>query len=113
MSKFDYDSFYGDFSYLAVSKERYTKEEAVEIAKRELAEVSGNVQTLVLEHGFVRHRAGRDDEGERRVCWWLEWKEHKRSCPVFVFHTHHDNEVILGECELIKTGINGSSTAEG
>mgnify|MGYP000944480084 CR=1 FL=1 len=37
MSKFDFDRFTGDFP-VAVSKERYTEQEAVEIAKRELGE---------------------------------------------------------------------------
>lgn len=33
MSKFDYGIFYGGYYDLAVSKEKYTKEEAIEIAK--------------------------------------------------------------------------------
>lgn len=33
MSKFDYDSFIGGYDVLAVSKEKYTKEQAIEIAK--------------------------------------------------------------------------------
>ena len=113
MSKFDYNSFYGDFNYLAVSKERYTEEEAVEIAKRELLETCNNIQTIVLENGFVRHRAGRDDEGEPRVCWWLEWEEHKRSCPVFAFHVHYDNEIFYNEHKLIQIGTSGSSQKGG
>lgn len=36
MSKFDYAIFYGGYDSLAVSKEKYTKEEAIEIAKVEL-----------------------------------------------------------------------------
>ena len=36
MSKFDYSIFCGGFDELAVSKEKYTKKEAIEIAKAEL-----------------------------------------------------------------------------
>lgn len=102
MSKFDYAPFYGDFAYVAISKQRYTKEQAIEIAKIELAEVGDKETTLVLEQGFVRHRAGRNDDGEACVGWWLEWNEHKRSCPCWVFHTHWDNELFFKEHELIQ-----------
>lgn len=36
MSKFDYAVFYGGYDALAVSKEKFTKEQAIEIAKIEL-----------------------------------------------------------------------------
>ena len=102
MSKFDYAPFYGDFSYVAVSKQRYTKEQAIEIAKVELAEVGNKALTLVLEQGFVRHRAGVDDEYNPCVGWWLEWEERFRSCPCWVFHVHWDNELFFNEHELIQ-----------
>lgn len=35
MSKFDYGAFTGDFP-IAISKQRYTEQEAIEIAKSEL-----------------------------------------------------------------------------
>lgn len=36
MSKFDFDIFYGGYDNLAVSKEKYSKEQAIEIAKENL-----------------------------------------------------------------------------
>lgn len=33
LSKFDYEIFYGGYDDLAVSKQRYTKEKAIEIAR--------------------------------------------------------------------------------
>ena len=35
MSKFEYASFYGGYDEVAVSKEKFSKEEAIEIAKQE------------------------------------------------------------------------------
>ncbi|MDD6069968.1 MAG: hypothetical protein PUC12_04035, partial [Clostridiales bacterium] len=40
----------------------------------------------------VRHRAGVNDDNEPCVGWWLEWNEHKRSCPVYSFHVTHESE---------------------
>lgn len=88
MSKFDYGIFYGGYDKLAVSKERYTKEEAIEIAKRELAWYNSETPYyLSIGDGFVRHRAGRNEDGEPCVGWWIEYKECKRSCSCWVFHT--------------------------
>ena len=84
MSKFEYDVFYGGYDNFAVSKERYTKEQAIEIAKKEL--YLGNPCFLAIGNGFVRHRAGRNEDGEPCVGWWLEYTEHKKSCPCWVFH---------------------------
>lgn len=36
MSKFDYEKFSGGYDVFAVSKEKYTKEQAIEIAKVKL-----------------------------------------------------------------------------
>ncbi len=36
MSKFEYGSFYGGYDNFAVSKQKFTKEEAIEIVKKEL-----------------------------------------------------------------------------
>lgn len=88
MSKFDYSIFYGGFDELAVSKEKYTKKEAIEIAKAELElEQWRKPYYLCVSDGFVRHRAGINEDGEPCVRWWLEYKEHKRSCPCWLFHT--------------------------
>lgn len=50
MSKFDFDRFTGDFP-VAVSKERYTEQEAVEIAKRELGEEKVTVFDCTYRQG--------------------------------------------------------------
>ena len=90
MSKFDYEIFYGDYETLAFNKEKYTKEKAIEIAKIEFADKKPCI--IALEDGYVRHRAGVNDDNEPCVGWWLEWNEHKRSCPVYSFHVTHESE---------------------
>lgn len=72
MSKFDYEIFYGGYDILAVSKEKYTKEQAIEIAKVEL-ENTKKPYYIAIGNGFVRHRAGIDEDNNPRVCWWLEY----------------------------------------
>lgn len=85
MSKFDYSNFYGGYDNLAVSKEKYTKEQAVEIAKIELESIN-KPYYIAVGDGYARHRAGRNEDGESCVGWWLEYREHSRSCPCWVFH---------------------------
>jgi len=85
LSKFDYEIFYGGYDDLAVSKQRYTKEEAIEIARGELEH--RNHEYLAIGDGYARHRAGVNEDNEPCVGWWLEYKEHKRSCPCWIFHT--------------------------
>ena len=79
MSKFDYDAFTGDYP-VAVSKERYTEQEAIEIAKSELG-----VNVVEKADGFVRYGYGVDDDDELRNTWWLEFHESKHCCPVWAF----------------------------
>lgn len=106
MSKFDYLNFYGGYDCLAVSKEKYTREEAIEIAIRELEQTCYKKPYYIcIGDGFVRHRAGVNEDNERCVGWWLEYQEHKRSCPCWVFHIspeydkgfHNEYECILVE----------------
>lgn len=85
MSKFDYELFYGGYDNIAISKEKYTKEQAIEIAKVELA-INKKPYYLAVGDGYVRHRAGINEDHEPCVGWWLEYSEHKRSCPAYVFH---------------------------
>ena len=84
-SKFDNDSFIGGLDDYAVNKMKYTKEQAIEIAKRELG-WSSREYYLAIGEGFVRHRAGMNEDYEPCVGWWLEYEEHKTSCPAYVFH---------------------------
>ena len=86
MSKFDFSIFYGGYDTLAVSKEKYTREQAIEIAKVEL-ETQKRPFYICIGDGFVRHRAGVNEDHEPCVGWWLEYKEYKRSCPCWVFHS--------------------------
>lgn len=100
MSKFDYNHFYGGYDSFAVSKEKFTKEEAIEIAKVEMETVYlKKPYYLCISDGFVRHRAGINEDNEPCVGWWIEYKEHKRSCPCWVFHLSKldDEETFFGD----------------
>lgn len=56
MSSFNFDAFTGDYP-IVVSKERYTEQEAIEIAKRELG-----VDDVSVFSGYVRYEFGVDPE---------------------------------------------------
>lgn len=86
MSKFDYSIFCGGYDDLAVSKEKYTKEQAIEIAKSELLPNRNKPYELAIGSGYVRHRAGINEDGNPQVGWWLEYDERSRSCPAWIFH---------------------------
>lgn len=87
MSSFDFDAFTGDYP-VAVSKERYTEQEAVEIAKREL-----DVDDVNIFDGYVRYGYGVDPDdpcAKPRNSWWLTIPGKcgyvpKRGCPVWAF----------------------------
>lgn len=87
MSKFDFEAFTGYYP-LTVSKERYTEQEAIEIAKHELG-----VNVVEKQDAYVRWGYGVDDddisEGVRNT-WWLEFRKTKRCCPVWVFRAQTD-----------------------
>jgi hypothetical protein len=106
MSKFDYELFFGGYDSLAVSKERYSREQAIEIAKTELALCEKDREKkpyIAIGNGFVRHRAGVDEDHEPCVGWWLEYEEHERSCPVWVFHNAKTTDELFKNYEYIKT----------
>jgi hypothetical protein len=87
MSKFDFDYFVGGgYDCFAVSKEKYTKEQALEIVKEQLEDEWKGYKYLFIRDAYVRHRAGISEDNEPVVGWWLEYKEHKRSCHVYAFH---------------------------
>lgn len=88
-SKFDFSGFVGGYDNFAVSKQKYTREEAIELAKLENDWYGGGCY-IAIGSAFVRHRAGVDEDGERCVGYWLEYEEHKRSCPVWCFHLAKD-----------------------
>jgi len=81
LSKFDHQCFRDiGRSYYAVSKQRYTEDEA-----RKIAETEMGTSKLKRKDAYVRHRAGRDYLGLPRVCWWLEDEQKPRSCPIWLF----------------------------
>lgn len=102
MSKFEYLSFYGGYDDFAVSKEKYTKEQAIEFYKLEKSYLKGKGCLIAVCDAFVRHRAGINEDGEPQVGWWLEYKEHKRSCPVWAFHIEKPNTGLFKGYEYIE-----------
>ena len=103
MSKFEYGTFSGGYDNFAVSKEKYTKEQAIELYCVEHS-IPKDTKIAVVD-AFVRHRVGRNEDNERCCGWWLEYKEHSRSCPVYAFHECLDctNEKSADEISQIPT----------
>lgn len=85
LSKFEYDRFQSGYDDFAVSKQRYTKNEAIKLAKEHIGYTQGDY-TLSVCNAWVVHRAGVSEDGEPVVGWWLEYKMRPRSCPVWAFH---------------------------
>lgn len=90
LSKFDRGAFFGGYDQLAISKQRYTKEQAIEQAKLEYEHKETGY--IAIGNGYARHRAGVNEDGEKCVGWWLEYEEHSRSCPCWVIHWCKDIE---------------------
>ena len=86
-SKFDFGLFYdcwGDERFFAVSKQRYSKEQAIECFLLEC----DNPETYEISDAAVMWRAGRDADNEPHVGWYLEGDcdgTEPRCCPVWVF----------------------------
>jgi len=83
MSKFDYGTFFGGYDNFAVSKEKYTKEQAIELYCVEHSIPKGT--KIAVMDAFVRHRIGWNEDNERCCGWWLEYKEHSRSCEDHIY----------------------------
>ena len=83
MSKFNYNAFYDEEGQctIGISKQKYSKEQAIEIAKREL-----DTEEIIECDAdmYVRYGLGTLD-GEKRQCYWLEYKKTKISSPVWAF----------------------------
>ena len=87
ISKFDFMEFYGGYDQFAVSMQRYTKDEAIAIAEREMLPHDwGQDGPLMIGEAWVTHRAGLSEDNEPCVGWWLDYQPYKRSCPAWVFH---------------------------
>lgn len=83
MSKFTFGLFRNDSGdFLAVSQERYSREEAEKIALRELECPS---VAFVSDNQKVRHRFYADDFGEVSNGWCLEGNYVKSGCQVYVY----------------------------
>lgn len=82
MSKFDWGSFYDENGkeYFAVSKQKFSEIEAVNIVKRET-----DWERIKFGDGFVRYRRALTDENELYSGWWLETEKNHNSCPCWVF----------------------------
>ena len=85
-SKFDHEYFYDDdFNELAISKQKYTKEEAIKVAKDYFGTRKESFY-LAIGNNFTRHRVGRDSFGDRISGWFLEGYDCNKSCPVYTVH---------------------------
>jgi hypothetical protein len=102
MSKFECESFYGGYDDFAVSKEKFTKEEAINLYKEQKEHRKGKGVLIAVCDAYVRHRAGINEDGEPCVGWWLEYKEHKRSCPVWAFHIEKPNAGLFKNYEYFE-----------
>ena len=105
MSKFDFESFSGDYDF-AVSKEKYTKERATELYKEEWGFTWDEKVTIITKDAHVRHRAGRNEDGECCVGWWLEFNDKGRSCPVWAFRLEKAKEGENGLIDAYKQEAN-------
>ena len=83
-SKFDFEVFYGDWAaWLGISKQKYTKEEAVALWEQQLG-LKFDEKDHIVEDAFVRYRFGRNEDNEPCSCWWLEWKDYgNKSVPAW------------------------------
>ena len=106
MSKFEYARFVGGDESFAVNAEKYTKEEAIALADDEIGWGPGEY-SLLITRIFVRHRAGLNEDNEPVVGWWLEDKQHKRSCPVYAFRASENDLSHLNSeyCECLRMNV--------
>jgi hypothetical protein len=70
-------------SYYCVSKERYAKESAINMAEHEFDCCAND---LLLEDVWVRWQIWWD-YGEKNVGWYFHCNEVSRSCPAWAFST--------------------------
>lgn len=93
ISKFEDGHFFGGKGEYAVNAQKYTKEQAIEMAKIECEHPYIENYYLCVMGGFVRWRVGFNEDGEKQIGWWLEYREYERSCPVYVFYIVRGNEL--------------------
>lgn len=93
ISRFEDGHFRGGKGEYAVSAQKFTKEQAIEKAKVECELPYAKDYYICIMDGFVRWRTGVDEGGERQIGWWLEYDEHRRSCPVYIFYLVRESEL--------------------
>lgn len=83
-SKFDYEVFYGDGgTWIAFSKQRYTKEQAIELWEME-TELTFDNNCHVVYEKFTRYRFGINQDDEPISGWFLEQEDYgNKSVPVW------------------------------
>lgn len=116
MSKFEDGCFCGGYDDYAVSKEKFTREDAIKIAIDNLSPhpASNEKWTLAIGNCWVRHRAGVNEDGEPQVGWWLEYADCGRNCPSWCFHVarHDAKHSLEREYEHIQV-VNGAAHEAG
>ena len=96
MSKFDVSLFYSDdLNYIAFSKEKYTKEQAIEQARKEIFPE----HPVMMSPDFtVRWQAQGSVDGKPYVGWYLMPEKLKRCCEVWAFpYIHNKWDIELAE----------------
>lgn len=111
LSKFHYGVFSsGERKYVAISKQRYTFEEAVKIASEQLNVDYSDSYSFPYNEAWVMHRAGINEDCEKVVGWWIEHKPRpNRCCPCWIFPAmEYDDFVSIGTvgkcCEEVYDG---------
>lgn len=94
-SKFDSEIFHGDWTnWGGFSKQKYTKEEAIEAWRKEMFGLDKDVP-CVVEDAFVRYRVGQNEDHEPCACWWLEWEDYgSKSVPAWSIREARDYELV-------------------
>lgn len=82
-SKFEYAWFMDGATcgWFCVNKDKYTAEQARSLFEEETNQVAKEIKCFAVRFG-----AGIDEDGEKRVCWWLDESstgKEKRRCPVW------------------------------
>ena len=86
ISKFDFETFRGGYDDFAASQQKYSKQEAAELYKREHM-IEDSPCVVMVGEAWVWHGIGWDsDAGEKAHGWWLSYVETERSCPVWCMH---------------------------
>ena len=99
-SKFEYSIFMD--GHFAVSKQKYTKEQAIEIFRCELGLDAPCL--IAVGSAFVRYRYGINNDNEPCSGWWIEVDERRRSCPAWVLSIDDGWPAWPDNCELIEVG---------